>query len=326
MPFSRRSVLAAGVGVLGAPALVRAQTTGARQTRIVVPFPPGNASDVAARLISTRLSEKLGQSFYVENKPGASGVIGIKEVIAAAPDGHTLLLTSLSPLVILPHLRKDTPYDPLKDLDPVALVGWTGMALVATPDFPASTLKDAVEHIRANPGKYNYGHVGPGSLSHVSMVLLMRAAKLDVTAVSYRGSGEAMTEMMAGRLHLMFDGMTSSLPQVAGGKVKGLAVNSPTRSTLAPDLPSLREVGIPVEHDVTGWTGLLAPRGTPAAIIDRLNAEVNAIIQEKEFQEKSRILFLEAWKPESPAAFSAYMARELAKWGQALEAAGVKSQ
>lgn len=302
---------------------VRAQSWPAKPIRIIVPFPPGNAGDVTARLVSTRLSERLSTSIVIENKAGASGVIGVQSVKAAEPDGHTLLVTSLSPLVLLPSTRADLPYDTLKDFAGVSLIGRTGMALVASKAFPPGGIKEVLAELKASPRKYFYGHIGTGSLSHLSMSLLIRAAGLDITQVPYKGSGEAMTELIAGRLHLMFDGMTSCLPQVQAGSIRGIAVNSATRSSLAPALPTLRESNVAVGHDIDAWTGLLAPKATPAAIVERINTEMNAILRDEAFKERAKSQFLEPYEPRSPGQFQAFLAGEIDKWVAVHKAAGI---
>ena len=322
--FTRRAVTTGALATFGLAATrVSAQAWPSRPIRFVVPFPAGNAGDITARLISTRLSEKLGASIVVENRAGASGMIGTQSVKASEPDGYTFLVTSLSPMVVMPATRADLPYDPQKDFSGVALIGRTAMALVSSKSLSGQNVKEVLADVKASPGKYLYGHIGTGSLSHLSMALMIRAAGLEMTAVPYKGSGEVMTELIAGRIHLMWDGMTTSLPQVQAGTVRGLAVNSATRSSLAPDLPTLRESNIPVGHDIDAWTGLLAPRGTPAEIIDKMNSEVALIMKDPAFKERARTLFLDPYEPKSPAYFQDYLRTELDKWVAVHKAAGI---
>jgi len=324
--FTRRAVTTGALAAVGLAATrVSAQAWPSRPIRFIVPFPAGNAGDITARLIGTRLSEKLGASIVVENRAGASGMIGTQSVKAAEPDGYTFLVTSLSPMVVMPATRADLPYDPQKDFSAVALIGRTGMALVSSKSLPGQNLKEVLDDVKASPGKYLYGHIGTGSLSHLSMALLIRAAGLDITAVPFKGSGEVMTELIAGRIHLMWDGMTSSLPQVQAGTVRGLAVNSATRLSLAADLPTLRESNIPVGHDIDAWTGLLAPRGTPAEIIEKMNREIALIITDEAFKERAKSLFLVPYEPSSPAYFQDYLRTELEKWVAVHKAAGIQT-
>lgn len=325
--FTRRAVTAGALATIGLAAAPRvsAQAWPSRPIRFIVPFPAGNAGDITARLISTRLSEKLGTSIVVENRAGASGLIGTQGVKAAEPDGYTFLVTSLSPMVVMPATRADLPYDPQKDFSGVALIGRTAMALVSSKSLSGQNVKEVLADVKASPGKYLYGHIGTGSLSHLSMALMIRAAGLEMTAVPYKGSGEVMTEIIAGRIHLMWDGMTSSLPQVQAGTVRGLAVNSGTRSSLAPDLPTLRESNVPVSHDIDAWTGLLAPRGVPPDIIEKMNSEIGLIIKDAAFKERARSLFLDPYEPTSPAYFQDFLRTELDKWVAVHKAAGIQT-
>lgn len=197
------------------------------------------------------------------------------------------------------------------------------MALVASKAFPPGGIKEVAAELKASPGKYLAGHLGPGSLSHLSISLLSKSNGLDLTQVTYKGSGEAMTELIAGRLHVMFDGMTSCLPQVQAGTVRGIAVNSATRSTLAPDLPTLRESGIAVGHDIDAWIGMLAPKATPTAVVERLNSEMNAIMKEGAIRERAKLQFLEPYDPRTPAQFQGFMAEEIEKWIAVHKAAGI---
>jgi tripartite-type tricarboxylate transporter receptor subunit TctC len=325
--MSRRQLLAlslAAAFTAGGPALGAEYPT--RAVQIVVPFPPGNASDVAARLVGEKLSERLKVPVVVENKAGASGLLGVQSVIKAEPDGYTLLLSSLGPIVLSPITRKHASFDVLRDLEPIALVGWTDAALIANKDFPANSVVEAIELIKANPGKYSYGHIGTGSVSHLAMEYFLHATGLDVTEVPYRGSGQALTDVITGRIHLMIDGMTSSSSQIQVGAVKALAISSSKRSSFAPQLPTLQEAGVAGlrDYEVTGWTGLLAPRGTPKPIIERLNSEVAKILEDPQFREAAKVLFLEVYQPNTPAEFSKFMQSEIRKWDAIATDAGVK--
>jgi tripartite-type tricarboxylate transporter receptor subunit TctC len=324
--FTRRAVTTGALATFGLAATrVSAQAWPSRPIRFVVPFPAGNAGDITARLISTRLSEKLGASIVVENRAGASGLIGTQSVKTAEPDGYTFLVTSLSPMVVMPATRADLPYEPQKDFQGVSLIGRTAMALVASKSLTGETVKEVLADVKASPGKYLYGHIGTGSLSHLSMALMIRAAGLEMTAVPYKGSGEVMTELIAGRVHLMWDGMTSSLPQVQAGTVRGLAVSSGTRSGLAPNLPTMRDSNVPVAHDIDAWTGLLAPAGTPMEIVQRLNSEIAIIMKDPAFIERARTLFLDPYEPSTPAYFQDFLKTELEKWVEVHKAAGIKT-
>ena len=255
----------------------------------MVPFPPGNASDLATRTIAEPLSKRLGQPVVVDNRPGAAGTIGADQVAKAKPDGYTLLGTS-SAFSVTPSVYRKLPYDAERDLLPVAPIGWTVMMLVASTNFPANNVQELVAVLKADPGKYNYAHLGAGALSQMVMELLKQMAGVDVVGVPYKGSGQALTDLMGGQLPLMFDGLTSANPQVKAGRIKALAVSSKQRTRLAPDVPALAESGVAAlkDYDVQAWTGVFAPAGTPKAIVDRLNAEITQIVQSRRGEGEAR--------------------------------------
>ncbi len=307
--------LAAALSIFSGAAAAQAWPT--KAIRIIVPFPPGNASDVAARALADRLAQRLGQSVIVENRAGAQGAIGVEAVAKAPPDGYTLLITSLSPLVITPHVSKNLPYDPLRDLAPVARIGWTSMILVAAPSFPANTVQELIAYGRANPGKLSYASLGAGTISMLTMELFKQATGLDILHVPYKGSAQATTDLIGGQVPLMFDGMTSSYGHVKNGKLKALATSATKRSVLAPEIPTLAESGMTGLKDigVEGWTGMLAPAGTPPAIVERLNAEVNLILEQADFRTRANGQNLDVYAPASAAQFGAFMRNEHAHWG-----------
>jgi tripartite-type tricarboxylate transporter receptor subunit TctC len=286
-----------------------------RPIRAVVPFPPGNASDLATRTVAEPLSKRLGQPVVVDNRPGAAGTIGADAVAKAKPDGYTLLGTS-SAFSVTPSVYKKLPYDAERDLLPVAPIGWTVMMLVASPSFPANNVQELVAVLKADPGKYSYAHLGAGALSQMVMELLKQMAGVDVVGVPYKGSGQALTDLMGGQLPLMFDGLTSAGPQVKAGRIKALAVSSKQRTRLAPDVPALAESGVATlkDYDVQAWTGVFVPAGTPKAIVDRLNAELTQIVQNPEVKEKLAAQNLEAFPPMTQAEFAAYMKSEFDRW------------
>jgi len=331
--MNRRSLLRAGLAAaalasapLAAIGTAAAQDYPNRTIRLIVPFPPGNASDVAARLISNKLQQRLGQPVVIENRPGGSGILGVQLVTGAEPDGHTLLVTSLSPMVLNPALFKTLPYDPTRDLAPVALLGFTGMMFVARNDVPANTIAEAVALIKKNPAEFNSAHIGIGTLSQLSMEAFKLALGLKMVAVPYKGSGQALTDMMGGNVTFMFDAMTSANALVKGGKVKALAVSTSKRSIFSPDTPTLRESGLAVlnDYDIAAWTALLAPGKTPKPIVDRLNKELQAILDEPETKQAFEVAFLEPYPPMPPEGFAAFMRDELKKWDRIATETGVK--
>ena len=308
--------MALGVLVMTGAVPAAAQAWPAKPIRLIVPFPAGNAGDVTARTLTDRLSQRLGQPLVVDNRPGAAGVIGMEAVKKASPDGYTLLVSSLSPFVINPLMIKELSYDPVKDYLPVARIGWTGMMLVANLDFPANTVQELIALVKGAPGKNNYAHIGVGTLSQLTMEAFLQATDLAVVGVPYKGSAQALTDLIGGQVPIMFDGMTSANVQVKSGKLKALAVSSPRRSVFAPTVPTLAESGVPSlrDVDVVGWTGMFAPAGTPRDIVAKLNAEVNAVVQTQEIKDRYAAQNLEVFPPGSADDFAAYIRAETEKW------------
>ena len=305
-----------------------AQQWPARPLRIVVPFPPGNAGDVTARAIADKLAQRLGQPVIVDNRAGAQGAIGVAAVAKARPDGYTLLVTSLSPLVITPAVSRTHDYDTVKDLAPVALIGWTGMILVAPRQFAAASVAETIAYAKAHPGALSYASLGSGTLSMLTMELFKQSAGIDLLHVPYKGSGEALTDLTSGRVSLMFDGMTSSYVQVKAGNLKALAISATRRSVFAPELPTLAESGVAglKSFDVVGWTGMLAPARTPAAIVDRLNTELGQIMQQPDFKTRVAAQSLDLYTPRTPAQFGDFIRQELARWGGIVKALNIQPE
>ncbi|MEO8857905.1 MAG: tripartite tricarboxylate transporter substrate binding protein [Burkholderiaceae bacterium] len=323
------SLSAAALGLLlctmAPPALAQSYPT--RPIRVIVPFPPGNASDIAARVIADKLSQRIGQPVIIENRAGAQGAIGVEAVVKAPPDGYTLLLTSLSPLVITPSVSKNIPYDTQRDLAPVARIGYANMMLVTALTVPASTVAELVAYIKANPGKLSYGSVGAGTLSMLAMEMFKQATGTDVLHVPYKGSAQALTDMIGGQVTMMIDGMTSSYVQVKAGKVKAIAILSQQRSRTAPSVPTMAESGLPglKDFDITGWVGMLAPAGTPKTVVDRLNTEVNLIMQQSDFQERAGSAGLELYAPSTPAQFGEFIKTEQAHYRDTAKALHIET-
>jgi tripartite-type tricarboxylate transporter receptor subunit TctC len=323
-----RSLLALGIAIglfAGLPDRSRAETFPSRPIRVIVPYPPGNLADVTARTLSDSLAEQLGQPIIVDNRPGATGVIGVDAVVRAAPDGYTLLLNSIS-LVIGPAVLKEVPYDVAKDLAPITLIGQTSMMLIANLEFPANDLVGTVALLKAAPGKYSYAHFGVGSLSQISMESFKRAAGIDIVGVPYRGAGQALTDVLAGQLPLMFDATTSAQGHVQAGQVKAIAVSAAHRSRFAPDVPTLAESGLTAlsDYNVEAWSGLLAPAATPAPIIARLHAAMAGAMQDPVFQQRAAAQTLELYPPKTPAEFGVFLRAELARWAQIVRAVGLE--
>ena len=295
---------------------VSADTYPSKPIKVVIPFPPGNASDVTARALGDLLSKRIGQSVIIDNKPGAAGAIGTDFVIKSQPDGYTLLITSLSPIVILPHINKNLHFDPLKDLLPVAKIGSTSMIMVASNNFPANNLQELMSYAKNNPNKLNYASLGAGTLSMLTMEVFKKSTGLNIQHIPYKGSSQAMTDLIGGNVNLMIDGMTSSYSQVKAGKLKALSIFSSTRSEIAPEIPTLKESGNPSLADVRvdGWSGLFAPVGTSISVINFINQEINKIIVDPEFKKRAFSQNLEVYAPSSPDQFSTFIKADSDLW------------
>lgn len=296
-----------------------AQSYPAKPVRVVIPFPPGQATDVIGRLVGQKLGESLGKQFVIENKPGANGVIGIDNVVQSAADGYTLLVTASGSLVINPSLYSKLPYDPLKDLAPIALLGLVPLVVVAHPSLPASSIPQLVALAKSKPGALSYASSGPGSAQHLAMELFKWRTGLDILHVPYKGSAPAVSDLVGGQIPLMFDTIASSLPFINNGRLKALAVGL---GNVLPNVPTMDEAGVK-GFQVAGWAGMLAPAKTPSAIIQQLNAEVLRILGQPETKEKIITLGMEPANT-TPDEFAAFMKSETAKWAQAVKLAKVR--
>ena len=293
-----------------------------RPIQFIVPFPPGGGNDTVARAIAQQASPALGQPIVVDNRPGAGGIIGADAAAKAAPDGHTIFLGGVATHAVNPHLHPKLSYDPIKDFAPITLVASAPSVLVVHPSVPARTIADFAAYARANPGKLNYASNGNGSSSHMAAVLYETNAGVKMTHVPYKGVGPALTDLMSGRIELMFNSIVAILPHIQAGKLRALAVTSKSRSSLLPDVPSIAESGWPA-YEAGSWYGILAPAGTPPAIIDRLHREIVKSLKEPEVQKRLAGEGAEVIGS-TPQEFAAHIRSELARMGQAIKAAGIK--
>ncbi|MDB5858070.1 MAG: Tripartite tricarboxylate transporter family receptor [Ramlibacter sp.] len=318
------ALVAATVVLCGLPSWAPAQTAyPSRPVRVVAPFPPGQGTELIARQMAVYLSAALGQSFFVDNKPGAAGIIGTQFVKNAAPDGYTLLVAGGGPLAINAAFYRKLPYDPLKDFQPIAMIAAVPNVLVVRADFPANNLKDVVAYIHKSDGKLNYASSGNGVPNHLIMELLKSAADLHITHVPYGGSGGAITALMAGDVAMMFDTAAAVMPHIKSGRLKVIAVAGGNRALALPDVPTVAEQGYP-GFAAQGWSALVAPAGTPPEVIRRLNAETMAILKKPEV--RAQLIALGT----DPMEFSldqtvAYMKSEVANWARAVKLAGVSA-
>jgi tripartite-type tricarboxylate transporter receptor subunit TctC len=315
--------LAATLILFCATGLACAQTYPAKPIHLIVPFPPGGGNDTVARAIAQQASPALGQPIVVDNRPGAGGIIGADAAARAAPDGYTLFLGGVATHAVNPHLHAKLSYDPVKDFAPITLVASAPSVLVVHPSVPARTIAEFATYARANPGKLNYASNGNGSSSHIAAVLYETNAGVKMTHVPYKGVGPALTDLMSGRIELMFNSIVAILPHIQAGKLRALAVTSKTRSSLLPDVPSIAEVGWP-EYEAGSWYGILAPAGTPPAIIDRLHREIVKALKDPEVAKRLAGEGADVIGS-TPQEFAAHIKSELARMGQAVRAAGLSA-
>ncbi|WP_416052469.1 Bug family tripartite tricarboxylate transporter substrate binding protein [Cupriavidus basilensis] len=292
--------------------------------RLVVPFTPGGTTDILARLMAQKLGEALGQTVVVDNRPGAGGNIGAEAVAKAAPDGYTLLMGTLGTQVTNQFLYARMPYDSAKDFAPVTLIANSPNVLLTNATLPVKSVAELIALARQRPGSLNYASTSTGGSPHLSGELLDSMAGVKMQHVPYKGAAPAMTDLLAGQVNLMFDNLPSALAQIQAGKVRALAVTSPQRSPILPDVPTVAESGLP-GYVVNSWFGLLAPAGTPPALVARLQQTVAKVLATPEV--KQRIEQLGAVPGgDSPAAFAAVIRADTEKWARVIKSAGIQAQ
>jgi len=324
-PITRRAfaLLAATItlGTLAAlPATALAQAWPNKPIRLVTPFAPGGGTDFIARLIAQKLTEKLGQSVIVDNKPGAGSTMGTEIAIKAAPDGYTLLLTPASYTVNANIYKLN--FDPVTDITPIVQISSGPYVVAVHPSVPVKTLKELVDYARANPGKLSYGSAGTGSSTHLASAYFLDVAKVDMLHVPYKGTGPALNDTIAGNVQVIFGSVAATLQHVKSGRLRALAVTTPQRITAEPDLPSVSELGYP-SYEVTNWSGLSGPKGLPKDIVERLNREVNDIIKGADV---AKILAADGLSPSGGSAqrFAGIIATEIPRWGRVIKSSGMK--
>ena len=303
------------------PLQLHAQAWPTKPLRLIVNFPPGGAADQIGRSLAPKLQESLGQPVVVENKPGANGNIGVTEAAKAAPDGYTLLLSSGGAITTNPHLFAKLAVDPMKDLEPVAPAAVVSVFLEVKPQVPAASLAEFIAHLRANPGKLNYGAPGNGSSPHLAGEMFNKAAKVKTTHVPYKGAGPAMTDLLGGQLDFMFD-PGIGLGHVKAGKLRLLAVGSPKRHPAWPDVPTVSEiVGEPFDADTV--FGIFVPAGTPKDLIARLNRDINTAMQSPEL--KARLAAIAAQDLIlGPGEFASRLRAQFERMGQLVKETGLR--
>jgi len=312
-------VLCAALAFATAGAAI-AQAYPVKPVRIISPFPPGQATDIMARLVAENLAQSLGQPFLVENRAGAGGALGTEAAAKAAPDGYTLVMGTIGALAIGPALYSKLAYDPVRDFAPIANLGLTPQTLVVSSSSQFRTLKELVEHAKATP--VDYASSGNGSASHLAMEMFRSAAGVQLNHIPFKGSSEAQTQVLGGQVQIMFDAIPGVAAQIKAGKLRALGIASPERSPFFPEVPTIAEQGYP-GFAAVGWIGIVAPARTPEAVLDRLNAEVRRVIAKPEVRERLAALsFLPVG--DSREHFAGFIREEVAKWAKVVKESGAK--
>ncbi len=303
------------------PAQVLAQAWPAKPVRLIVPFPPGGSTDIVARIVAQKVSERLGQSLVVENRGGAGGTVGTEAAAKAPKDGYTLTVASTSTHVVAPSVYLKLGYDPVKDFAPVSLIAVSPYLLVVNPSLEAKSLKDLIALAKARPGRLNYASAGTGSTTHLSMEMLKNAAGVYIVHIPYNGNGPAGSAVVAGQVEVLFGSLPAVLPFVRSGRVRALAVGTPVRSPSLPEVPTVAESGFP-GFDASLWLAIMAPTGTPGAVVERLNTELRAVIGNPETAD---MLSKAGAEPllSSPAELAALVRDGVAKYAKIVKQAGV---
>ena len=293
-----------------------------KPVRWVVPFPPGGSADLMARMTAPDLGKALGQQVVVENRPGASAIVGAEYVAKAAPDGHTVLQCNVGQFAINPSLYRKLPYDPLRDFNPITVIASIDNVMVVTPSLPVKSVRELIELARKRPGELNFTSSGAGSLTHLTGELMKLHANIKMTHISYKGSAPAAVDTMAGFVQIMYDNLPATLENIKSGRLRALAVLSRERSPVLPNVPTLHESGFP-EYDMVSWQCVAAPAGTPKVVIDRLYTETAAILKTPTIRDRMATLGARV-VANTPDEFAKYLRDESAKWSKAVKDAGIK--
>jgi tripartite-type tricarboxylate transporter receptor subunit TctC len=321
--MNRRQFTLAGAAAMAVPQ-AWAQTYPAKSIRMIIPFPPGGATDILGRVLAQKLGDQLGQSVVVENRPGAGGAIGSEMTAKAPPDGYTIQMATVSTHSIGPALNPKTPYNVKRDFVPVIHLADSTNVLIVSPSLPVNNLRELIAYAKANPGKLNFSSSGNGTIVHMTGEMFKMETGTFIVHIPYKGTALAIPDLIAGQISLMFDNMASALPHVKSGKVKTLAVSQLKRSTLLPEVPTMDEAGLK-GFEANTYFGVFAPAGTPAAIVQRLNAEINKALQTPDFRER---LASNGAEPVggTPEQFARVIDRETAKYAAVIKRAGIKPE
>jgi tripartite-type tricarboxylate transporter receptor subunit TctC len=299
-----------------------AQAFPSRPVKVVVPWPPGQATDIAARVVAERLQTAFGQPFVIENKPGAGGAIGTETVAKSPADGYTLLAASSGPISIMPNLQK-TPYDPLKDLSPVSLICMTPFALVTHPSFPAKNAREFIAELKANPGKYTFASSGTGATAHLFAELFNSLAGVQARHVPYKGTAPAMTDLINGNVTYAVETVAATQSHIKSGKLKSFGVSTKTRAGAMPDLPPLAEAAALPDYDAAAWIGYAAPPGTPREVLARISGEMQKALATQELKDRLVNLGLDA-RSSTPEEMATFLRREQDRYAKIIRDANIK--
>ena len=317
-----RALFYAWALLLAAPPAMSQAAYPDRPIHLVVTFPPGGSGDAVARMLAPRLSEKLGQSVVVDNRPGAGGNIGLNQVAKAQPDGYTIGIGAAGALSVNVSLYPQMPFDPLKDFTPVAMLAAIPFVIVSQPSLGLHNERELIDMARSQPSRLSIAYGGIGTAMHLSSQLFQQMAGVKITEVPYKGSGEAALGVLAGNVPLGMVDLSSSLQQIRSGRLVAIAVTSPQRLPQLPDVPTVAEGGL-TGYDSTGWFGVVVPVGTPPAIVRRLNTEINAALNDETIRAGMRAQGIEP-APSTSEAFGRYIATETTKWGKVIRIANIK--
>lgn len=325
-PLSRRRVLqaaGAAASVLAAPSLLAQPAWPSKPIRFVVPFAPGGTSEIVARSVAAELTKQLGQSVYVENKPGGAGAIAMAEVAKAAPDGHTLILTHVGTMAVNPYMLKNQPYDVNKDFLPVTLLAKVPNVFVIHPDVPAKNFQEFVAYVKKNPGQLNYGSAGNASAGHLAMEYLKLVTGMFITHIPYRGTGPQLTDLLSGRTQASSAGMPALGAHIRAGKLRAIAVGTQQRIAALPDVPTVAEMGFK-NFETSQWYGMHVPAGTPPEIVKRLQEECLKALRSSAVTE--RFATDNAVRGGGPSAeYASFIAGEQKIWSDIVKRAGIKA-
>ncbi len=320
--WSNAAVLCVLLNCLACAQAAQPDNYPARPIRLIVPYPPGGPTDLIARTVNERLAQRLGQQVVVDNRGGAATVIGAELAAHAPADGYTLLVATITTLAVNPALNKKLPYDPERDFAPVSMLAAQPYLLATTATLPVSSVQQLVAYAKANPGKLSFASAGVGAGAHLAGELFKYMAHIDVVHVPYKGTGPAITDLIGGQVAYQFAGVSVLLPFATIGKLRALAVSTAKRSAMAPSVPTIAESGL-AGYETSSWNSLVAPRGTPRQLVERLNAETVAVLNQPEIRERFRQQGVDA-DPGTPAQLAAHIRAERARFDKLITAIGLK--